>query len=717
MGIRVSLYLTAILCGFAVVPARPAPASPSTPLTPAHVEAAARAIAHRDSLFRAIDLPPPYHIDSLRSNADLLVYSNYDSLRAREPVWGPFLSGLVPIFTSTDTGTPAQTNEVSRAAFRESIEAARSDAGALFLLLHYLHQLELPALQDSCLQSLQGHMCARGAQRYRLIAGSLLHFSVQDAAGDAHRTHLSHARTFDAYEPWIPYMQAAASLFSTPGQAVSALQEGFSLLHTSWWNQLQALHTLVQGAMIACALFIALVMAGCAYRGLPPALHGLTHHIPWGKSPRVNLTLVILIYLSLVTFGLFFFTIVTVCIIWRYLSRQEKTAAGIVAILALGMILLSTSVGTMEKSTHPGSSLYLFEQSRRREANRSLYHHLRQYVITHNRDHLAHTAAAIQALKLAQLQQARHFISQALSLRPDDPVVIAEAVNVHDAAGSRARADSLYARLQRRFPGYTHLYLPPGTIDSLHMHYPDSLQDTAPGMHGPAGRFVRENRRFFTDTLPRARRHMHPDYTPAHFWRHVFDATPGVWKHSDVIWRRLWLGTSIGGSLILTLLGCSAAAIAAWRRIIRPVMFCRTCGIPICDDCAQEKHLCARCFSYAGDVDDDQMAEYIEDKIRKKHTRLFTILPWIVNALLPGLRVWFDVRVQRTAVLLWGCACTAVVYAGYIMLAVFRFSYPLPGALRVLYICLVPLCLYSLFFFVRSLIHALQLLLEKRQWH
>ncbi len=705
MGSRRIIALLLILVSTGTFPVLSRPSDYSFLRSP-HTQEVQRALLTRNRVLENMGLTPPFHADSLRHIIHMRPFGNYDSLSRIHPIWGSFIKGL------SQTHSAGRDNFASvNTSFQRCLDAAGSDAGTLLVLLTWFHQLRHLRLEQQCINRIEKSMLISGASRFPLTAEHLAHFAATAPNADTCTYYMSRALLFDSEEPWFFLRMSTARLLSNPLQAFSYAGELFTLLSSSWRVQLNVVYTLQKWLLYASILFIYAVLTGLMFRALPLALHVPSHLIQGWRSPYIGLGITILLYCGLALFGLFAFAIVTIGLLWNYLSKKEKTAARIVGVLLATVLLQIILLSTVYTARQPHTSLSLYNAAHRQQNNPSLYHHLKRYVLTHKDDYLGYTAACVQAVKLRDFSQASRFISHALALNPSDPVVRCITANISHLHGDTLKADSLYTACIKDFPQLDSSFFIPGRNYRTSVAFPDSLNAATVRNMSAVTHFRHKNRRYFGTHPPVSRRYMIPKYPAGYFWQHVFRVYPSVWRNASLLWHKAHLGISIPVSFAIALLGCVILWFFSRHKGNIRLRRCRTCGIPVCDRCVKSLNLCSRCYSYAGDVKDREMTSYIENNLSKKHHHNVRMIQMVLNVVFPGLGMWMERRFKSKNLLLILVALSSCVYAAYMILATFRIYYTFNVIRAAIIPFLTPLLLYNMVFiiiFARNVISTLR---------
>jgi hypothetical protein len=180
--------------------------------------------------------------------------------------------------------------------------------------------------------------------------------------------------------------------------------------------------------------------------------------------------------------------------------------------------------------------------------------------------------------------------------------------------------------------------------------------------------FLGSNDRYFSDSLPRLRQMMLPDYKAADFWLDIVPHNAGSWQSTARLWSPHFFGLGPLGSMALVavvfMVTIGVTGSAGSPRVTRRLLQCSLCGMPMCRKCKAGR-ICVSCHNATENVSNTAVSAQIENRITNRTATIrYRLLAW-ADIVVPGTGLLISDRGScwKAIVLVAAMACIFATYA------------------------------------------------------
>jgi tetratricopeptide (TPR) repeat protein len=657
---------------------------------------------------------------SFRRGEEISAQSLIAKIRAVEPdttiPWYDFSLGIALLKDNPDSVS---------VYFNRAIDAAGIDIGTMFALSLEFGRFSQAQWEMKSIDRFKKMFLASGAQSSTLVSRTMLYKAISAEQNGDRLVAPSYYKWALAFDRSTLWPQARKILREFPLRPASAYEECagmVALVLKSWPVQLaMVLHLFLwlrnAGVFLVLGAYIVLLLTYA-----PSALHWISDRFPTSvpQGPRTYFSC--LLVLSFVSFGILPFLWVISCLLWRSCEKKNKI---LLAVCLAGLILYPLTVkieDTLRSCLSPESSLTLFSKSIEEGYDADIDAAVRKNAQLHESDYLAHTAAALYAVKKNDMAFALASVQRARELRSEDPAVLLTEGNVYFLSGAFEKAKAAYETCMKLYPTYNpaifncgQYYL--GTIETIKgMECIDRATKLDPA---PTNSFIKTNDECFSKKWPRLRQLMAPEYQPLYFWTNVFPLYFGGLSSANTLWGASFLGLPIAPYFLISGLVAVFLLLAhffAWSGDKPKQSFlCKLCKAAMCRQCKRGL-VCAECYESLQPIRNENIRQRIIDKIMQKSGRIRRYVSYWADALFPGCGMVY--RANGTAVL--GAAfmtMTACVYATLPLFSCLTDTFPLwlPPGLKTIFYAAAPV--YGAIFFIRAIVGTAREITLKEERH
>jgi hypothetical protein len=596
--------------------------------------------------------------------------------------------------------------------FGRAVDAAGNDLGIEYALSMEFGRCQQPFWEQRCLERVRKLFLASGAQSSVLISQSLLNRAMSaEKNGDYSSASLYNtwSTMFDRDMLWPTLRKIFKAI---PFHLSIAYNECLSIVTTigkSWPLQLSSLLVLFLWVrqwivFIVLGLFITLgIMYG------PPALHRINHLFPSAVSPRLKTYFSIVLFLSLIAFGVLPFLWVLACLMWRHCSKKDKWITAVCCILLVLFPLSVRFEDMLRSGLSPEGTLSLFKKSVDDGYYGDLDNVIRKHASLHENDYLAQAAAALYAAKGNDITYALSAIQKARSLRSNDPVVLLIEGNVDFLAGAFEKAKNTFETCIKQFPEYAPAYFNCGqyylgTVETIKgMECIDRATKLDPQA---INSFIKVNDESFSKKWPRLRQLMPPEYNAMYFWKNVFPRYWGSLSTADTLWGAYFWGVPIAGCCIISLLIVMLLILLdvfVWSGDrVQKIFLCKLCGAAMCRQCKRGV-VCSDCYEVLHQIRNENIRQHIIEKILVRNKRIKHCFSYGLDVVFPGCGMAYyavDSRLPGFCFI----TLTSVVYATLFSIHFLSYTYPFWIAREIVLPLYMILPVYNLIFAFRAII-------------
>jgi tetratricopeptide (TPR) repeat protein len=658
-----------------------------------------RALDMRDSFYRSAGVDSGLFAAMQRADRRLVL--QIPAPDTASP-WFYFLSGIACVQDSSDAASRS---------FTKALNAAEKDPGETFALALEFGRCNQLFWQEKSLKKLYLLFLTSNAQSAPLVSQMLLWESIHSARGHGEqasrsRSARSWAAAFDRHCLWPGIFSMKDEGFLNIPKAASLARNLIGTISASWELQLDLTRQWYRWFILACMVFVFVILLGIGAKYLPQALHSVSERLSDAYRPKVKLALTFIVYFSLLFLGIIPFLWITFFVLWRHLRARDKTLAGIALFLVLLYPLSIRFTDMLESCSAPGSPVMLLRKAIDEGYYQALDSSITTLVKKDPGDCCAHTAAAILNLKKGDVASAYPHVRAAQRLSHLDPAVIVTTGNSLYFAGDLAGARSAYQECIKLYPSYEPAYF------NLGQYYFNSME-TAKGMEyitqaaklNPAyiNSFIKTNDDNFSKDWPLVRQLIQPDYAPQYFWKNIFPGHAGSWRTANDRFGVDCLGMPIllyGGISLFLLVMLMILDTFVWSKdMVRKIYVCKLCQTPICRKC-KRGGICQDCFNSTQHIRNENIRQRIMGKIQLRSRRFHVIIATFLDMLFPGSGMLYSsAPLYRTLPVL---VATSVVYGSYLTLLQPSLHYPACLFHSIVMPLFIGCCVYNSFFIVRT---------------
>ena len=662
------------------------------------------ALASRDDYYRqarVVALLFPFDLHNARA-ADSLRAALAEAAPDSTP-WYHFLSGTAAANAAPDS---------VRWYFKNALSAAGNNPAMVWTLAGEFGRCGQLQWEKQCLEKLEKIFLGSGVTASSVIAQPLLLKALwAEKRGDnqAAADYYAWAQIFDDRMLWPSILKLRAAFPSQWSTMFAEVSDIAAKTARSWPLQLSLAFygaLWLRWCMVILIVGLALVLG---LRNGPSMLHWLLELFPAGLSHKTKLYFSVLLFASLLSFGLLPFLWLLVLSIWKYCTMRDKRLARIVCLLLIMYPLGIRVEDMLRQCLSPLGTLVLFGRAMSEGYDSELDKAIRERAAAHSNDYLAYTSEALCAVKKNDLASASFAIKMAHLSTSDDPVVLLTGGIVASFSGDSERAKNAFETCARRYPGYEAAFF---NLGQFYL----GANETVKGMEyidratkldqASVNSFIQTNDDFFSKKWPRLRQFMPGDYHAGFFWKNVFPRYWGSWKTADHLWGNAFLGAPLAAStlifIVLFLLLLLIDYMVLSNHGAAKIFLCKLCGAAMCRKC-KKGMVCTACFQAIQQIRNENIRQRIIERIVVKNRRIKLIFAHCLDIVFPGCGMLYRDSGHAAAAWLY-MTLTAMVYASFITLNAVSSSYPVGLARDLLLPLFFTMPLYTIVFAVKALV-------------
>ena len=597
----------------------------------------------------------------------------------------------------------------------KALQYTGKDPGLTWVLSVEFDRYGLPFWQEKCLKKLERLFITSGAQSAPVVAQPLLYkaiFSgVQQHSADIREMYGTWSERFDRHQIWSSLVSIWSEIPWNIPRFFSKCAELLNKMSDSWVLQLDAARWGYRWLFNIFMVFVLAVLTVIAIKYFSPSLHTAAEKMPAALSSRARLIIAVLLFLSLVSMGIIFLIWILLFLVWRHLSFRDKPLV-IAALLVFLLYPLCIKLENMlNECLSPNGTLMIYKKVIDEGYYPKLDSLIHRHVLFHDRDYLAHTAAALYAIKKGDVASAFPHVRSAQLLFHDDPMVLVTAGNTLYFSEDLTGARNAYQQCIRLYPRYEPAYF------NLGQYFFNSME-TAKGMDyitqaakinpDHINSFIKKNDDHFSNPAewPMLRQLIQPDFKSSYFWSQLFPRYCGSWETANRQFGNAFFGLPVlvyfALSLIFFIILIALDTMKGSQITVKKVFTCRLCQASMCRQCKRGS-ICKRCFDATQHIRNENIRQRIMGKIQFRSRRFQSILAALFDMVFPGIGMMYaSAPVLKSAFFL---LLTSLVYGSYTTAAHPSFNYPswvISDYLLMPF--LVPLIAYNTFFFIHGLI-------------
>lgn len=611
--------------------------------------------------------------------------------------------------------------KMSDSLYQQAFERALNSAASLWVLFVEFSRFGCDQWTDRALSQIRVELHRNGVNRNHLIAQHLLYLASATAGPQAQR-YAREACVFDPNSPW-PLLRLAAVSFpqNLAGMAGALLRLG-KLTMQSWRVQLGMADYLLSVLSTAVMLLAAAVLVAAALKYGALALHPVYELFPLIVPGAVRFLLIFVMLASVLLLGPLIAIWGLAFALWSHLKRQEKILLSVVLFLVVLLPLAARLQASVRAARLSESPLQLLDKSLWDEASPSLLENVKACLQSNPDNFMAHTAAAMVFFKGQHFERAMGHVLTARSMRPDDPVVLQAEGMIAATQGRTDLADWAFRQSVDLHPSDAEALFNLGGFLMTQLKTPEGAEMLRRARnldHGRIDSFVAANDRDFAEDVPYLRQYFFPEYSPQHFWLHIFVPQLFVsWEATLPFWGKRFLGLGplqslwVGAALFVLMVAFFTVRVSSsfslrsvffWvppTRQFKRTTLCEVCGTAMCSRCGRGKY-CRTCAKEmrAGGTEGQRIA--IRQGIAQRAARKKVLIAGLCDVFYPGIGLLYTGRTNAVGTMAL-LVTTSIVAALAISSRQWTFEYPVwvTGGLGVLFTIVVSA--YLLVFLSRS---------------
>ncbi len=612
--------------------------------------------------------------------------------------WYHFLLGIVNSNTSIDDAVES---------FNAALRCAESKPGDTWVLFYEFRQAKQEEWADKCLRNLEKEFILISAQSVPVISQQLLAIARQEHLNGNRENaekYIAWSIRFERYPFWQTLYKGLFSLPKKPMVFIQACFECVAIVKSSWLLQATLLYYVYQWLRFICIAFIGIVLLTLSLEILPVAIHPCIELFPAGITARLKYLLCVALLISLAAFGFVPFFLLVTLLLWYHVKNQKKVLLAICLFLIIFSPVDARFQEMFRVSLSPNKSLGLFRRTISEGWHIDLEKRVQENLLKNSEDYLACASAAILDMKKNDTHSAIKNIQKAEALNQNDPIILITAGNIYFSAGEEQKALQYYKKCVEQFPLYVIGLFNLGQLNLNLMNTTEGTQQLVKAAElDPelVNTFIEKNADFFSNTWPRLRQFMQPDYTVSYFWKKVFLHYTGSWKSTTTLWGSTLFGIPplfflyIGLLLFILLLTIKISS------PIENIFFCKLCGNPMCRRC-RIGPLCTDCIQATDNAHSESLNKHVKKLISRRKRLILIITRAILKGIFPGT----DTIYKKKTIPVTGFVfliLTCFIYGLYCALFTFTFSYPFWVVQRLFTVLFCLLLVYSCIFIIRAL--------------
>ncbi|HEX2958478.1 MAG TPA: tetratricopeptide repeat protein [Chitinispirillaceae bacterium] len=596
-----------------------------------------RSIARQSDFLASLNIPAdkPFNIAELNQAQIATIINHLESLSGsnRDNCWFYFFKGLL-------------VRDINREEnFNLSILNAQQDAGALWLLYIAFVENDISGYNEKILNLLEKQLLLNGAEQSSVISRQLL-----DYAGTKirHRDYnkatdlFIQAQRFGSNDIYNIYTTAwkisPLFLFKIP----DLLQSFYHSFFNSTVSHVAAINSAYRIVKLFFSLFVLSLVTIFLIKYLPYVLHRFVDYFPSSLPYYVRLAFVCIIFVSFISFGVLPFLWLSSILIFKHLSKNEKTLYNAVFVLLLLAPLDVHVQSLFVRATNPAGVLQVYSRSVREGYSESIQQSIISSLASDPENKLLNLAHVNYSLKTGDLLSAKKHLDAVQFLYPDDPVVLTTAGNLAFFQNNFDSAIKMYTKALEIAPTYSDALYNSGqcllrklqTVDAMEM-----IDKAVKYSSVRINNFMKVNDQYFTDTVPVLRRIVFADYTPSLFWSKLSFNSVYDQSFASAYWGMSFLGVPSWITLFISF----AILISVWvhqflsetKKPLRIFFECRYCGKLLCRAC-KNGSLCSSCSDALKFVHNEHVLEKLHNQITARSYLIRNTTHSFADMLFPG---------------------------------------------------------------------------------
>lgn len=641
------------------------------------------------------------NISQWAENVKLEVKEKLENSDAGISTWGLFIRGILAFIERDAT---------SEALLNRALESTETDPSTTWLLFVEFDRYNIQDMIEKALIQLEKQMFIEGGRTSSFISGQLLHYGFEyKKKGDKKRAEYyftwSHRFCKDEITPLIQ-----KSIIFFPSQllnSVETIQEAWQAFTESFKAQLYFVFHLYSFIRKSVLFFVIAVFLIFSIKYIPVALHNTAHLYPINLSPNIGLVLLVLILLSILTFGFFPFLWIIAFILGRFVNKSERG----VFIATLIFVVLSPVdnfiYDRLYNAIDPDGQI--ISLSAATEESKIIIDY-KNYVLAEVEKEDGGFSAQLSTIfwdiKNRKFSQAAYKLKKLSDSYQSDVVLQNLFGIVYFLSGEIDSATTYFKKSSEKFTkdyiskfNLARCYIVSGNIAAGM----EELKSAAEIKTNKVNSFIETNDKYFGNNWPNLRQIMFPECTPQYFWKKIFFNASAKKNTYNLTWGISFLGIPPIFSFILFIFFFVVLIVYTNGKSgqIQPkrVFECKYCGKILCRKCSSGM-VCSDCAKQIISPRYSENVEKAKENIAKRtQLRRKTIVEFF-NAFFPLSGVLLEknvVTVPTIALLILSSLnCTFWFYIFH------NLSFYWLNLKEIIFIMILP-SLFTIFFLVKHL--------------
>lgn len=624
------------------------------------------ALDYRDEFFNSLNIP----IDSV-------AFQNWDSDRKTQTLetldLTPFLDNpWYHITRGFIDGSLSNTNQ--DIFFNRALFLAQSDPGTIWLFFIEFEKNNLPQWADKSLELLQKSLFKAGAYSSKIVSLQLLHLGLtaqKENSPQAQRL-FQWAQVFDQHQTISSRKIAWMNFPFDMAAFVHEYQNVVSRISSSWILQLQFITVLYNWFRSILICFIISTILLCTIKYLPYSIHKISDLMPFTIPLAFRTPLIGIAFFSFGFIGVYPLLWLSSFMIWKFATDSERVLIAISLCFLVLSPIDSYIRGGLYNANDPDGILHHYSRAVNEGFSKDQYDAVLSIKNFDKNDYLALTTAAVYELKSNDFVNATINIRNASTLRPNDPIILNVAGNLHFLkndietaknyyskiiSGNKKNAEALFNLAQCQLRKLQTIQAAEHISDAAHIK-PDFINT-----------FIHSNEKHFSRNWPPIRQIMFADLAPFDFWTHYFPKYALSWSTATLLWNPIFFTIPPVFSIILSFVALMVLLALANRqndyRKVKKLFECRFCGRVLCRKC-KSGTLCSSCHEATRFMSNEKSLEKMRLLISRHSKQISLIRNTILEILFPGAGQLLekDLQIKKTVLTL---IATSLVYATYFL--------------------------------------------------
>ena len=332
--------------------------------------------------------------------------------------WYNFSEGLL----SVDSAGP-----LSAGYFHQALALSEKDPGTTWALFVEFTRAGQSSWAEKSLSQLEKIMLNDGVRAVPVVSQHLLTYARrQEQLGNLtlSRSYGEWARRFDPNQVWSDWNAFMMLVPSDPIGMIGAGQNLITTVKKSWIIQISLVNELYSWLRTVSLAFVLIIFILFCVKHLGKALHVASDWFPRSLNGSLRTACVVCVFFSFSAFGIIPFIWITLFLIWRFLSKPERTLGYFVAVVLVLAPCDSWVRSVFVEEQHTGSPVGLFAQALNEPYSKDFHVKALQRIRAKGNEPLTHLAAALYAMKCGEYEGSLKHISDAREQVPEDPVAL-----------------------------------------------------------------------------------------------------------------------------------------------------------------------------------------------------------------------------------------------------------------------------------------------------